>query len=212
MRSRWEGGGADQLQPSWELVLPRGAGHGGGLCMPKGSLHTLPGAWDRGVVQAYPSCIAQGSTRARRCHPRSLVGSPRPFCKTTVGPHSSPTPAGRNTSAHPQGCRLPRWPSQRISGMERPSSGPSPSSSDTSRISSTVSGKLMRCLSLTDCGSRAESVEASPSLRGYLRPHPHTRASHPARQTFAWLLPAPALLHRVLVPVPRGSPGCPFPL
>lgn len=170
MRSWWEGAGAGQLQPGWELVLSRGAGHGGGLCMPKGSLHTVPGAWDHGEVQAYRSCTVQGSTRARRCRPRSLAGSPRPLRKTTVGPHSSPTPAGRNTSACPQDCCLPHWPSGQISGMVRPSSGPSPSSSDTSRISSTVSGKLMRCLSLTDCGSRAESEDASL----------HAQARHPA--------------------------------
>ena len=221
MRSWWEGAGAGQLQPGWELVLPRGAGHGGGLCMPKGSLHTVPGAWDHGEVQAYRSCTVQGSTRARRCRPRSLAGSPRPLRKTTVGPHSSPTPAGRNTSARPQDCCLPHWPSGQISGTVRPSSGPSPSSSDTSRISSTVSGKLMRCLSLTDCGSRAESEDASlhctPTCSPLLMPRLGTQLSalalpSCAQRTFAWLLPAPALLHRVLVPVPRGSPGCRFPL
>lgn len=58
--------------------------------MPEGSLHTVPEAQDHAEVQVYPSCTAQGSNRARRCHPRSLVGSPRPLCKTTVGPQSPP--------------------------------------------------------------------------------------------------------------------------
>jgi len=181
-----------------------------------GSLHTVPGAWDHTEVQAYPPCIAQGSTQDRRCPPRSLMGSPHPLCKTMVGPCSSPTAAGRNTSAHPLGCCLPQWPSQQTSGVLWSRSGPSPSSSDTSRISSTVSGKLMRCLSPTDCGSRVESENASPSLCSHLQPPPHAQAQHPAvsagpgqlrSEDLCLAAPSPSLAPQGPGPSPQGLTG-----
>lgn len=88
------------------------------------------------------------------------LSSPQDHCGAT----RLTLPSLQNATARPQGCCLPRWPSQQISGMVQPSPNPSPSSSDSSGISSTVSGKLMRCLSPTGCGSRAESEKPTPLL------------------------------------------------
>lgn len=88
------------------------------------------------------------------------LSSPQHHC----GAARLPLPGLQNATARRQGCCLPRCPSQQISGMVLPSPSPSPSSSDSSGISSTVSGKLMRCLSPTGCGSRAESEKPTPLL------------------------------------------------
>lgn len=52
---------------------------------------TVPGAWDHGDVQTYPSCIVQGSTHARRCHLRSLLGFPHPLQDHSKA-HTAPRP------------------------------------------------------------------------------------------------------------------------
>lgn len=136
-------------------------------------------------------------------------------CQESGGlPASSPQDhRGATDPPHPgqQECQCPS-PGLLPATLAQPADlclGPSPSSSDTSRISSTVSGKLMRCLSPTDCGSRAESEEVTSLCS------PHSPLFTPrlsclclrlpgcALWTFARLLPAPALLHRV----PSQSPG-----
>lgn len=57
----------------------------------------------------------------------------------------------------------------------------------------------MRCLSPTDCGSRAESEEASILVHSYLQPPPYTWAKHPV-DDLSQAAPVPALLHSILVP------------
>lgn len=138
------------------------ARHSGGSACPR-ALCTAPGARDHRHSQTHPSCTVQGGTQGRRCHLRSLVGFPHPLCKTSAGPTELPglgvSLSQQEHQCHPLGTDPAVW---QISGMVGPSSHPSPSSSDTSRISSTVSGKLMRCLSPTDCGSRAEQGQRMP--------------------------------------------------
>lgn len=92
--------------------------------------------------------------------------SERPLCGQAAPPTPVPVPgaagSGAGSASRPLGVR--------------PSSSPSPSSSDTSRISSTVSGKLMRYLSLTGCGNRRQSEQASPYRTAARSSSPHAGA------------------------------------
>lgn len=93
-----------------------------------------------------------GMHPSREVPPQKPGGALQDHCETTQLP---PFPDRQNTSAHP--AELRDGASQLL---------PSPSSSDTSRISSTVSGKLMRCLSPTDCreqsGVRDQRLRHTP--------------------------------------------------
>lgn len=136
------------------------------LHVPKGSLHTVLGVWGHREVQVSPPHTAQGSEAIPGgCWAPHLL-SERPLCGQAAPPTPVPIPraagSGASSASRPLGVR--------------PSSGPSPSSSDTSRISSTVSGKLMRYLSLTGCGTRGQSEQASHYCSATRSSCPHARA------------------------------------
>lgn len=181
----------------------------------QGALHSL---WDMGSRGCPDISFLQtaGKYPSQEEPPQHSGGFPLSSLQDHSRAHTAPPPWGcpcssRNISATPVTAACHTEPPGRSLGRCDPTPSPHlhPLRRPESRLQSLGSscGACRRLTVGAERGQRKPTFRCTAFCSPLLTPGVGTQL-----QAFPGLLPVPALLHSILVPGPRGSPGCRSPL